>query len=89
VVTEEEDDIRHTSGGQHGIEVLVVASSVTNTPPYSEGKQFVACALVLSSGLRKTPSYDTRVHMSVADDVVPLPEGRVEEEHGVQDNSRA
>ena len=28
------------------------------------------------------------VHVSVDDDVVPLPEGRVEEEHGVQETTR-
>ena len=85
MVEEEEDDIRHTSGGQHGIAVLVDAF-VENTPPYPDGMQLVVCAGKFSSGFRKTPSYVTGVHMSVADDEVPLPE--LEDEHRVQKTSR-
>lgn len=85
---EEEDDSRHTSGKQHGIVVLIDAF-VANTPPYPDGMQLVDCAWELNSGLRKTPSYVTGVHMSVEDDAdVSLPEGRVDEGHGVQETSR-
>jgi hypothetical protein len=88
--TVDEDDNRHTSDDdeQQGIVVLVDAL-VENTPPYPEGKQVESEDWGSSPGLRKTPSYDTSVHDSDADDeVVPFPNVALEVGQGVQETIR-
>lgn len=90
VVEAEEEETWHTSDEdeQQGMVVLVVAF-VENTPPYPEGKQLTVWELAFSCGLRKTPSYMTRLHVLVdEDDVVVFPNGRLDDGHGVQEAIR-
>jgi hypothetical protein len=89
VDTIDEDDNRHTSDDdeQQGTVVLVDAL-VENTPPYPEGKQVELDERGFSPKLRKTPSYETSVHDSDADEVVPLPNGALDVGQGVQETIR-
>jgi hypothetical protein len=86
----DEDDNKHTSDDdEQQVTVVPVNELVEKTPPYPEGKQVELDERGFSPELRKTPSYETSVHDSDADDeVVPFPNGALDVGHGVQETIR-